>query len=157
MKRDSRLETLSWEHHHGLVVAFRLQRGLEKKAGTEILREYLLHIWGSALAHHFWQEEQTLLPALDALSEGNQLLGLMVDDHRDFRQMIRKIEGHPANLGAELSAFANKLNKHIRFEERLLFPYIENHVPAPQLKTIGEFLHEKHVSVNICWTDEFWK
>ena len=60
MKRNSNLQTLSWEHHDGLVLAFRIERGLRKNSDPGLIRSYLLHAWEKDLTHHFWQEEEIL-------------------------------------------------------------------------------------------------
>ena len=53
--------------------------------------------------------------------------------------------------------FADLLTKHIRFEERELFPHIEAALPDAALKQIGEFLSNRHaVPVVDDYPDEFW-
>ena len=60
MKRDKNLETLSWEHHDGLVLAFRLEKGIKNNVDINIISDYLQHNWDQGLSHHFWQEERSL-------------------------------------------------------------------------------------------------
>jgi hemerythrin-like domain-containing protein len=46
---------------------------------------------------------------------------------------------------AQLSAFAELLERHVRWEERELFQYAEDHVDAEALATIGGELEKRLV------------
>jgi hemerythrin-like domain-containing protein len=49
------------------------------------------------------------------------------------------------------------LEEHIRFEERILFPYLEKLIPREELDEIGLQLEEDHAKkACLTWTDEFW-
>ena len=66
MKRDSRLTKLSWDHHHGLVMALRIERELpdsdDETAGA--LYGDLLSFWSAGLLPHFRVEQECLLARL---------------------------------------------------------------------------------------------
>ncbi|MEJ2054341.1 MAG: hemerythrin domain-containing protein [Calditrichaceae bacterium] len=157
MKRKNELITLSWEHHDGLLFAFRLQQGLKYSAGIEEIREYTLHTWDNALNHHFWQEEQSLAGVLDFNETGRDLLNRMQSDHEYFRSQIEDIRSKVNLVPAKFNEFADRLNQHIRFEERELFPFLEKQVLPETLKDIGAFLDEHHQNSDKCWKNEFWK
>lgn len=157
MKRIKELETLSWEHHDGLVVAFRLQKGLQNKADLQIMKNYLLETWENALTHHFWQEEETLVTTLQNNSAGRDLLKQMKEQHTFFHNLIEKLRKQQGDVGEMLASFADRLNSHIRFEERQLFPFIEQNASQQELRLIGFFLHSHHRKDNKKCTPQFWK
>lgn len=157
MKRDKNLETLSWEHHDGLVLAFRLEKGIKNNVDTSIISDYLLHIWDYDLRHHFWQEEQFLQPTLRKLNEGRELLNQMVVEHDQFKNLIAKIRSNGKDMKSSIEQFYEDLNKHIRFEERKLFPMVEELASTEALEIMGVFLHEHHKSGNKEWQPEFWR
>lgn len=157
MKRDKNLETLSWEHHDGLVVVFRLEKGLRNKTHPKIMVEYLLHIWDHALQHHFWQEEQTIKQHLQHTQDGKKLIDQMLEEHTTFKNMIEKLYHNDGDQRTILSEFAQRLNGHIRFEERELFPAAEEIIPNDKIIQIGKFLHEQHQPGNKEWDPKFWQ
>jgi hemerythrin-like domain-containing protein len=156
MKRNDNLKTLSWEHHDGLVVAFRLQQGLKNEIPGKILRDYILHVWDNALEHHFWQEEQSITRILHRTAEGKKLEKRMMNEHEEFRIIISQLRN---SLGSEsdIEQFAANLNLHIRFEERELFPFIETHSSTEELVRIGNFLQNEHTTACSDWEPRFWK
>ena len=157
MKRNKELVTLSWEHHDGLVFAFRLQQGLKNAANRNKMLEYIQYTWDNDLEHHFWQEEEILTASLEETERGRELLQTMLDDHRYFRQSIMQIKLQDSVTTDKIKEFADRLNRHIRFEEQKLFPYLEETLPAAKLKKIGGFLAEQHKQADKCWTEAFWE
>ncbi len=156
MKRDKNLETLSWEHHDGLVLAFRIEKGLNNQTDIQTIKDYLLYLWHNVLIHHFWQEEQVLIEPIMQDREGIDLINQMHEDHRYFESIVHQFE-HQYVDHDSLSAFAERLNHHIRFEERQLFPYLERRLPKHKLDEIGSFLHKHHEAVDKEWGPHFWK
>lgn len=157
MKRDKNLETLSWEHHDGLVVAFRVEKGLNNQTNPKVMIEYLSHIWDHALQHHFWQEEAALMPHLQHIEEGNKLLSQMINEHNMLKNLIAKLQQSETNQKTILKDFSRMLNDHIRFEERILFPLAERAISAEKMAQIGKFLHRQHRPGNNDWKPSFWK
>ena len=156
MKRDANLVTLSWEHHDGLVVSFRLQQGLNKNVDTKEMADYILFTWDTVLEHHFWQEEEILTASLEETERGRELLQTMLDDHRYFRERIKQFKLQSSFNPETIKEFAGRLNQHIRFEEQKLFQYLEETLSPVKLKKIGDFLSEQHKQSDKCWTDQFW-
>ena len=144
MKRDTSLKTLSWEHHDGLVLTFRIERGLKYNRDPQLIRTYLLHAWDTDLSHHFWQEEQVLPAALEKSEEGAALLAEMVRDHKWFAGLVEQLRSRNRGWEEDLRQFAERLNAHIRFEERELFPFLEHHAGRNELNRIGGFLQKQH-------------
>jgi hemerythrin-like domain-containing protein len=156
MKRNQNLITLSWEHHDGLVVAFRLQKGLKNHIATEKLSYYILYVWEQVLSGHFWQEEQTLIAQLAKTTESRAALEKMKTDHNRFRQLIEDLKSDMARSD-HVNTFSSLLNQHIRFEERDLFPLLENECSPEELSHIGDFLKKHHKIACLDWQDKFWE
>ncbi len=157
MNRTEYLRTLSWEHHDGLVVAFRLQQGINKNADPATMRKYILHVWETALKHHFWQEEKVLPPQLESNDRGRELLHRMSDDHQFFRELIDQLNKKNSPDLKQIQEFADRLNRHIRFEERDLFPFLEENLAHDRLESIGQFLNDNHEKPDKNWSDAFWE
>jgi len=156
MKRNQNLVTLSWEHHDGLVVAFRLQQGLKNNIRLPDLSGYILFSWEQVLQRHFWQEEQVVHPHLKHTREGRNAVGRMMNDHNHFRELIDAFKkGQPT--GERIDSFIDLLNTHIRFEERKLFPMLENQCSTGELTNIGDFLRQHHPSACADYPHKFWR
>src|SRR5512144_1482887 len=148
MKRSRELKPLSSEHHQALLVAFQLKMGLEghpESAGAPKDLPGLLH-----LARKF--EEQIL--RAHARAEEDLLGGLIQEPdttrlRSEHAELARLVElgrtARPGDLRAHLGSFADLLERHVRWEERELFPYAEGHVDEATLATIGGELEKRLV------------
>jgi hypothetical protein len=147
MKRSRALKPLSSEHHQALLVSFQLKKGLaghSESAGAPKDLPGLV-----ALARRF--EEQILRPHCRAEEE---LLGRYLTEadmrrlrgeHSELQRLLDAARAGPAEQRALLIAFADLLERHIRWEERDLFPYAELHVDEEALATIGGELEKRLV------------
>ncbi len=143
MKRHPSLHPLSHDHHHGLVQARRLARSVgasEEEKHNQI--EAFLTFARGPLSVHFREEEEILLPALEPhlhVASDAQCQRLL-QEHKQLWMQVEAVEralasGTPTDeLILEL---ANSLEKHIHFEERELFPRIENILPEEALQSLG--------------------
>jgi iron-sulfur cluster repair protein YtfE (RIC family) len=155
MKRNENLKTLSWEHHHGLVAAFRLQQGLNNDTTKEILRDYVLFVWENDLDQHFRKEEEVIETYSLNKNDGRKIVGQMECDHQNFRKLINIFKRDNYNP-EHIRSFADLLNKHIRFEERQLFPYIEAETSQKNMERIGVYLEEHYTPSCSEWQHQFW-
>jgi iron-sulfur cluster repair protein YtfE (RIC family) len=158
MKRDKNLHPLSWERHHGLVIAKRLQTGLEKQANPEVMSDYTLTMWEEHLHPHFQREEAYLIPVMEkyADSENARLINRLRSEHAEIRELIQHIQANPVDSSL-LGSFAERLVAHIRFEERQLFPYAEEIIPQSEMEAMGKQLHDRYAERCMDWKPEFWE
>jgi iron-sulfur cluster repair protein YtfE (RIC family) len=127
MKRDQRLHGLTSEHHHGLVLARRILQGRLDAAAVR-------KRFDAELTPHFQIEEELLLPALDEVG-AVALAARTRSDHAELRGLLAAAErGEPGRL----AAFATLLERHIRFEERELFPAVETLLSEEQLGRVPD-------------------
>lgn len=148
MRRSRQLKPLSSEHHQALLVAFQLKKGLAghpESAGAPKDLPGLL-----ALARRF--EEQVFRPHLRAEEDvlGQYLVASdmrrLESEHRELVQFLESARtARPPELRAALQGFAELIERHIRWEERELFPYAEDHVDEATLATIGGELERRLV------------
>jgi len=133
MKRHKSLALLSSDHHHGLNIAKMLstREGINS-IGTEDACKKLADFFNNELVNHFSEEETFLVPPL----KDNELIKRMCEEHNKLRGIFASL-GSVDNLKNTLLTFGNLLEKHIRFEERELFPMIESTLPESTLIRIG--------------------
>ena len=87
------------------------------------------------LQKHFKQEEELLFGLID-----NVLTKRGRDDHKLLKDWFWRIENNLLRTNEKYLVFAELLISHIRFEERELFPYLEDELPAITLIKVGELL-----------------
>jgi hypothetical protein len=136
VRRSDALAPLSRDHHHALVVAQRLHRA--EAATAQDARDAFLGFWRSDGRRHFEVEEAVLLPAFAPRdAAGEEAVRRVLAEHEDVRARAAALErAGGADLGAlrELGAL---LRDHVRHEERVLFPLIEDALPAPELTRLA--------------------
>lgn len=124
MKRIPALQPLSREHHTALTLAKACERAVQSCDEERITKTCLrvLNAFSDELEPHFQIEEQSLLPLLH--KAGNRLLEQRtMEDHRRLRALL---DGLRQNDAKALDGFGKLLTEHVRFEERELFPALEN-------------------------------
>ena len=148
IKRSKELAPLSREHHEGLMLVWKIRKGLKNGVAPERIAAYCRWAWEYHLERHLQREEE-LLPTV--LPKDHPLLSQMLDDHQLIR---RRISGLPDNNVAVLELFAQSINDHIRFEERQLFCEVERVATPEQLRNIAEVLSQEETRP--AWEDQFW-
>lgn len=152
MKRDKNLQALSRDHHHGLLLGWKIRQGLKHNVNAGLIAEYILYFSEAALFPHFAEEEQQILIFLN---DDNDLKLKTLDDHREIAAMIKSI-----NIDSDDSEnflkIASRLDDHIRFEERELFPYLQEVLSADQLNLIGAAIDDLHQPFIDNFHTEFW-
>ncbi len=149
MKRSRELKPLSSEHHHALLIAFQLKKGLAGHAESAGAPKDLPGLL--ALARGF---EETTLRA-HARSEEDLLGGhLTPTDMKRLRsehgELLRLVESarqaRPAEQRMALTAFADLLERHVHWEERELFPGFEEETDPSVLAHVGHELEKRLVT-----------
>jgi iron-sulfur cluster repair protein YtfE (RIC family) len=142
--RHSSLILLSHDHHHGLALALRCRKqalGRLKPMGVEGLRLRALEFcdfFAQRLTPHFRAEEEILFPFMrDTVPESAVMLDELAGDHESFRQAVQKLAAATA-LSKLLFDLGDLLERHIRREERELFPLFEKHVESSEAEVLRE-------------------
>jgi hemerythrin-like domain-containing protein len=124
MKRSETLQPLSREHYFALSLAKVCERtalsGDEKLVIETCLK--VLQAYENQLEPHFQFEESSLLPLLRSI-ETQPLVQRTLADHYQLRALLNGIRQNDAE---SLRSFGKHLADHVRFEERELFPLLED-------------------------------
>jgi hemerythrin-like domain-containing protein len=144
--RHPSLIPLSHDHHHGLALALRCRKqalGQIKPMGAGGLRERakeFLSFYASNLVAHFRAEEEVLFPLLGhAAPVSNRIIEELLSDHRQIRHAVAQLE-NGTDLAKSLFDLGDLLERHIRKEERELFPLFEQHVKPAEADAVRQEL-----------------
>jgi hemerythrin-like domain-containing protein len=135
VKRHPALEQLSRDHHQALVVAQRLKRADDASA-TAARAEFLTY-WQQHGREHFREEEEVLLPACAGFMDADHpLIARVLTDHVRIRHLADRL-GSTANPPLQaLHELGERLERHVRLEERELFPLIERSASEDDLRRL---------------------
>jgi hemerythrin-like domain-containing protein len=152
MKRHQGIVELSRDHHFGLLFCWKLRQGTKKGISTARMRPYVQYFWDNHLRKHFGEEETLLFSLLrDDLVEQAML------EHKHIKQLVEAVTHATAVSSDELNTLANTVDDHIRFEERKLFPHMEQQLAEKELAELGLRMQQLHaVPEKDDYADEFW-
>jgi len=152
IKRSKHILQLSKDHHFSLLFCWKIRQGLKLGVDAERIKKYVHYFWQNDLQQHFREEEEILFsPVKDAKVEKAK------DDHQRIKNQIENIlNSRPEeSISKQLSALADNVDAHVRYEERELFPHLEKMLTEPQLETIGRQLKEEPAPRDE-YVVEFW-
>jgi iron-sulfur cluster repair protein YtfE (RIC family) len=98
---------------------------------------YVRDFWHSDLKRHFKEEETIVFPLIPA---DDVMVQQALSEHRSLSGIVGQLTEKPGEADALLTAFAVLLRAHIRFEERDLFPHIEQLATDDDLLCAGKKL-----------------
>jgi hemerythrin-like domain-containing protein len=150
IKRSQQLAPLSREHHEGLLMVWKIRQGLKYNVPNSDIYAYVQWFWKEELQEHLKREENFLIKDLP---KEDPMVQQMLKDHADIRMKMDIPEKEVDN--DFLSALATQMEKHIRFEERELFPYIEKLLSSEMLDKVMVNLNNKR-ACSSQWLNEFW-
>ncbi|MFI5387272.1 MAG: hemerythrin domain-containing protein [Fimbriimonadales bacterium] len=126
MKRHPSLQPFSRDHHACLVLA----RHLENEPSGQRLSEFL-RVWNDEMEDHFFEEERVLLRF--TTPEQNARL---INEHMTIRQYATAATRGMLDAG-DIVRLGGLITDHIRWEERRLFPSIEESASLEELNEIA--------------------
>ena len=148
IKRNEFLKPISREHHHGLLLCWKIRNGLKKNVATERIKKYVDWFFEHHLVPHFEIEENYIFPIL---GNEHELVKKALSEHR----RLTRLYNSQTEVLKNLNLFEEELEAHIRFEERILFNEIQAVASEAQL----EFIKESHSEGNFVdnTNDPFWE
>lgn len=147
IRRHPALQPVSKEHHTGLMLCFQVRKGVREGIDHARLSAYITWFAAEHLEPHFRFEENVLLPLIPADDPMNLRI---ISEHAALRTFFGRTEW---NAGL-LVSFADLLDQHIRFEERVWFNFLQEHCDGSVLQKVLE-LHDAAASCGV-WSDPFW-
>jgi iron-sulfur cluster repair protein YtfE (RIC family) len=138
MKRDPALVELSRDHHQALFVAMKMKRAEAESLGA--VRDEVLAFWENHGAEHFRIEEEILLPAFARSADpGQDAVVTVLVDHVWIRERMERLADDELEA-AQVRELGERLEGHVRHEERVLFPLIEDALDREALAALAQRL-----------------
>jgi iron-sulfur cluster repair protein YtfE (RIC family) len=139
MKRHEALAPLSREHHGALLLAQLLRKDAPAYKGLPTLPQekliYAVNFYKANLLTHFIKEEELLARVKQYHPEIEKLAAEIITEHRQLTNLFNSL-GKNKNCINALDELGNALANHIRKEERILFPLIQQYCPEEVLNII---------------------
>lgn len=146
-KRHKALQPLSREHHHGLLLSWKIRAGFSKSIDPKRMRVYADWFFEHHLIPHFELEETHIFSILEP---DNELVKRALAEHRRLKRLFDERDDDTKTL----SKIEEELDQHIRFEERVLFPEIQKAATEAQMRHI-EVIHQPEKFIDN-ESDMFW-
>lgn len=148
IKRAKPLVQLSREHHHGLLLSWKIKAGIAKNIEAGRIKAYVSWFYHTHLLPHFEIEEKYIFPLL---GESSAKRDKAIQQHREIGSIAEKDSVDYDTL----DRLQRLLTEHIRFEERELFNEIQDSGRLNDLPGSDEWSREKKFVDNE--SDPFWK
>lgn len=144
MKRHEAIAPLSREHHTSLILAQLLKKnaphykGLPDNAADK--STYAQELFQNSIQKHFEQEEAMLDLVTDCGIELITITKEIKAEHKELTVLFNSLKT-ATDLTRALDTLGVALEKHIRKEERILFPLLQLHCSDEQFQQIYKLLH----------------
>lgn len=148
IKRNDALKSLSRDHHHGLLLCWKIRKGIKRNIAAERIKRYVDWFWNNHLIQHFEIEEKLLFPIL---GNQNELVKQTLAEHRRLKRLFE----NGNDIHKSINSIEEELEKHIRFEERVLFNEIQKIATKEQLQQIALYHSDSKFVDNL--SDPFWE
>ena len=148
LKRHDALQQYSREHHHALLLCWKIKVGFSKGVSAERIKIYSDWFYKNHLIKHFEMEEKYIYPILGI---ENKLIRKAVEEHK----LLSNLFADTLQIANSQKQIQTELEKHIRFEERTLFNEIQNSATQEQLEKIKQIHYDEKFVDNL--QDVFWE
>ncbi|MBK6504894.1 MAG: hemerythrin domain-containing protein [Ignavibacteria bacterium] len=152
IRRNPAIVRFSRDHHFGLLLVWKIREGFRRSIEAERISLYVTKFFENELVPHFRDEEENLFARLP---EDDKMRLQAENDHKKLNELIEHLMNN-GNDEIMLSEFADLLEKHIRFEERELFNFIQESLTAAELAEIESAHAPAKCSTDSEWKDVFW-
>lgn len=150
MKRRSEgLKTFSRDHHQGLLLSWKIRQGILKGVSFDRIKKYSDWFYKTYLTPHFDAEEKYVFPLLGM---DDPMVKKMLSSRRRLDKLFLGDEKRPE---VALSLGEEKLEQHIRFEERKLFKRLQEVISEEELAELKSKYRDKEFVENT--EDVFWE
>lgn len=142
MKRHEAIAPLSREHHANLILAQLLKSDVADYKGmpssAEDKRKYAIDVYTKEIKEHFLKEEK-VFALISHHSQLTALINEIKEEHKLLRKYFENLPEDPT-LTFKLNELGVTLEEHIRKEERVLFPLIQEVCTEEELNKVSEIL-----------------
>lgn len=153
MKRHKSLQSLSQEHHHGLMLAQLIKSGSPEYKGlpntVEGKVQHTIKFFEENLVLHFNKEEKILFTiSKNKNAEIDRLINELIFQHKAIYSLVNKLR-KSSEPKIELNELGMLLESHIRKEERELFQGIQNVLTESEMEKLEKDLGESSTSCKV--------
>lgn len=152
LKRHPALAPLSRKHHNGLMLVLKTRKGIKHRIDMDRISRYIQYCFDKDLRLHFDKEENGIFTWLP---ENHPLRLRAFSEHASIREVVSRLNNNPHPLPLILR-FSGELQDHIRFEERILFPYLQSQFPEKLTSCQDAEPQQPSCDVDHDWPDHFW-
>jgi hypothetical protein len=148
IKRNEDLKFLSRDHHHALMLCWKIRVGIKKDIVITRIKKYADWFYKIHMLPHFDVEEKFIFTILGS---DHEWIKKAIAEHRSITRLFEST----LDTQKDLNRIADELESHIRFEERVLFNEIQKQATAEQLESIRINHSDEKFTDNL--TDPFWE
>ncbi len=149
IKRSKALQGVSREHHHGLLLCWKIRTGFSKEIPEERIKKYVDWFYTTHLIPHFKLEENYIFPILGS---DHVMIKKALAQHKRLHWLFT--DSNTITLSKSLRLIEEELEQHIRFEERVVFNEIQKIASKEELITISKIHTNEKFNDNT--NDPFW-
>jgi iron-sulfur cluster repair protein YtfE (RIC family) len=152
LKRNKHMLQLSKDHHFTLLFCWKLRQGLKIGVEVERIQNYVKHFWLHDMQAHFRDEEDILFASVQDVK-----VQKAIEDHKQIKEQVDAVlqAANSIETSKQLSILADTVDAHVRYEERVLFPHLEQILTTEQLEFIGKQLKQEQALPDD-YKDTFW-
>ena len=148
IKRSEKLRPLSREHHHSLLLCWKIKTGFNKGVSAERIKKYADWFFAEHASPHFAIEEKYVF---SVLGDEHSMIQQALKEHKRLRELFTS----EMDVEENLRNIEKELQEHVRFEERTLFNEIQKHATEQQMDDIEKnHVEEKFIDNT---DDPFWE
>ena len=152
LRRHPALQDYSREHHDELLLVWKIREGLRTGISPQRIIDYCLHHYNELTSLHMRKEEEYILKKLP---ENDTEKIKILNEHSAIKDLVSQLSKPSADKSKLLSEFANVLEKHIRYEERIFFPKLQKDFNDDILASMEP--GEGQIKECEVWKDPFWE
>lgn len=152
IRRHPSIVPFSRDHHFGLLLCWKIKQGIKNQVDAERISDYVIYFFEKALVPHFRLEEEQLFPLFP---EGHAGCQQALREHTQLEFLVNELRRDKTG-NVILQAFADLLEKHIRFEERILFNQLQTEIYDPQVTDDRSNHLTREDDPDLHWEDHFW-
>lgn len=153
LKRHASLIKYSKDHHYVLLLVWKIRQGIRNFIEPHRVKAYIDLYFTQEIGPHFEAEENYLLPLL---KKSDSMRLKVEQQHQIIRKVLTGVRIDGTSY-SEMSALAYLLEKHVRFEERVFLPYLENNSSFKSTSSSKIGPERMRVDIDQLWTDNFWE
>jgi hemerythrin-like domain-containing protein len=152
IKRSGHIAALSRDHHFTLLFCWKIRNGLKFKVEPGRIKSYVRYFWQHHMQPHFKEEENVLFALVQDTAVQKAL-----NEHAWIAEQVHALNGAADSTEDQFLILADSVDNHVRYEERELYPHLEDVLSGEQLCEVGKQLASHRTTMlQDGFADAFW-